>query len=380
MMITTAVMAALASACGFALSNSLQHRVASATPDHSVSAGGLVRVLIRRPSWHLGVALGLAAVALQAVAVSNAPLFIVQPLVVTGIVMALPIRAALDSRLPSVDDVIWVTLTAAGIAAFVFMSGSGSSTHTPDVVPALALVLVGAAAAAAMSCTALRGGSAQRRGILLGAASGILSGLTAGTLKLAALHSAVGLIVVATVAGVLVLGACGFALNQRAYQVAPLALSLPVLNVVGVVVATAFGCAVFGEVPAHEPTPLVAEFAGLAVMGLGLTRLARRTPAAVSSDSRHAALDPPTPTTRLADWPTCETDRTSATVWRLPVHWCSSLSPDALMTIPTGHARSSTSRRRPGERRPMRQATRPPTSRPTRALQHQATTHCRWPC
>jgi glucose uptake protein GlcU len=42
-------------------------------------------------------------------------------------------------------------------------------------------------------------------------------------------------------------------MNQRAYQIAPLSFSMPVVNVVDIVVAILFGVLVFGEAPAHSP-------------------------------------------------------------------------------------------------------------------------------
>ena len=63
------------------------------------------------------------------------------------------------------------------------------------------------------------------------------------------------------------LGVWGLALNQRTYQRAPLSVSMPVLNVVDVLVAIAFGYLVFGEVPAHGPMSLLVDGCGIALMG-----------------------------------------------------------------------------------------------------------------
>jgi hypothetical protein len=75
---------------------------------------------------------------------------------------------------------------------------------------------------------------------------------------------------VVTLAG---LGVWGMALNQRTYQIAPLSISMPVLNVVDVLVAIAFGYLVFGEIPAHQPKSLLVEGCGVALMGTGLRQL-----------------------------------------------------------------------------------------------------------
>ena len=67
-------------------------------------------------------------------------------------------------------------------------------------------------------------------------------------------------------------GILGTAINQRAYQIAPLAFSMPVVNVVGVLVAIVFGAFVFGEVPGHSPGGMVVQLLGLGVLAVGPAR------------------------------------------------------------------------------------------------------------
>ncbi len=73
-------------------------------------------------------------------------------------------------------------------------------------------------------------------------------------------------------------GILGTAINQRAYQIAPLAFSMPVVNVVGVLVAIVFGAFVFGEVPGHSPGGMVVQLLGLGVLAVGLREIARLAP------------------------------------------------------------------------------------------------------
>lgn len=274
-MIGTAVAAALGSALVFALATSLQHRAATATSGQGDSVGEFFRSLARRPSWHLGLILGALALVLHAIALNNAALTVVQPLVVTGIVFALPVRAALDRRLPSLIDLAWVAVTTTGIAAFVVAANPPASNSAPIGINAVPLILAGAAAAAALTRLGLRAPSAQDRGVLLGTAAGILSGLTAGTLKMT-VHGGPGHVSFLALAALVLVGGWGLVVNQRSYQVAPLSLSMPVLNVVGVLVVIAFGYRVFGEIPNHRPGALLVEVMGLSLMALGVARLMRR--------------------------------------------------------------------------------------------------------
>jgi hypothetical protein len=75
--------------------------------------------------------------------------------------------------------------------------------------------------------------------------------------------------------GLIGAGALGLALNQYAYQAAPLSASLPVVNVVDVVVALAFGWVVFGEVPAHGAVSLLFQAGALVCVVGGLRGIAR---------------------------------------------------------------------------------------------------------
>jgi hypothetical protein len=321
-MMTAAVVAALASAFGFAMSNALQHRAAGLAVAGAGGSAALFRVLVRRPSWQLSLALGALAYLLQAVAVQNGPLIIVQPLVITGIVLALPLRAALDRRLPSLHDLRWVALTAAGIAAFVL--ASNPTTHGgPRAAYAVPLVAAGVIVAGVLSIRGLSARSPQQRGFLRGAAAGILFGLAAGTLKLVVLDSTHGLETVVAVSTLFGLGAWGFALNQRTYQVAPMAISMPVLNVVMLIVATTFGGTVFQEIPDYTASTVAVQVIAMVVMGIGLTRLAG------PSTTVTAVADPASAQrqqgSRLADLPAC--DGSDGPVAALPLQRrCTSVS------------------------------------------------------
>jgi hypothetical protein len=97
----------------------------------------------------------------------------------------------------------------------------------------------------------------------------------------AALEEQVPLSLLAVLVAALIgAGIIGTAINQRAYQIAPLAFSMPVVNVVGVLVAIVFGAFVFGEVPGHSPGGMVVQLLGLGVLAVGLREIARLAPCA----------------------------------------------------------------------------------------------------
>ena len=69
---------------------------------------------------------------------------------------------------------------------------------------------------------------------------------------------------------------------------------MPVLNVVDVAVALAFGFLVFHEVPRHDPVALLIELAALPALAYGLWTLARYEAEAVVEEASAAARSPPT--------------------------------------------------------------------------------------
>jgi drug/metabolite transporter (DMT)-like permease len=116
---------------------------------------------------------------------------------------------------------------------------------------------------------------------LLGATAGCLLGVSAGLLKLIGNDVGGGQVppsLAPFVAALVGVGILGTAMNQRAYQIASLAFSMPLVNVMGVLVAIVFGAFVFGEVPGHSPGGLAMQLLGLGVLATGLRAIARLTP------------------------------------------------------------------------------------------------------
>ena len=266
---------ALVSAATFGLSTSLQHLTSSrltGARTHSMLAS-----LVRTPLWLTGMGLSVVAFVVHALALSAGALVVVQPVIVTGVVFAVLIRAALGRRRPSRAEVGWATVTWAGLATFLLGVGSPTvATGLPEHAATAVTSLLGLAGLAALSARRCREGSVSK-GLWLGVVSGVLFGLVAVLLKLVLLTATAGL------AGTLVswplwvmvaAGSCAVVVNQRAYQTTRLSVSMPILNIVDVLVALVLAAVVFGETPTWALGTLVAEAVGLSVMGLGVTKLA----------------------------------------------------------------------------------------------------------
>ena len=271
-----AVVAAFAAAFSFALGSALQQRVAgSTTPDEESRASFFVRIA-QHPSWLVGLVLSGVAFALHAFALSRGDLALVQPIIVSGIVFAVVIRAALEHRLPDRRTLVWLVITWAGLALFLAVRPPTADEQPRNGLGAV-LVVVGVVLVAAAVVVARRTDTPQLRGAIFAGAAGVLFGLVAGLVKLVLARFPEGLGAVLAswpLWALVVTGVCAVLLNQRAYQATRLSVTTPILNVAEVAVAIAFGLLVLGEDPGHTTASLIGELAGLALVIAGVIKLA----------------------------------------------------------------------------------------------------------
>ena len=274
-----AMLICLFSALGFAASNALQHRVAGTVPPHVAHhAIAVLAQVVRRPLWLLATTISFSALLLHATALKLGSIALVQPLMLLGVVIAVPFRAALDLTTPTWREVRAVLITVAGLATFMWGVNPVPATAEPSAVPATLMVSAGIATAVVVLLTSRRFASRpHRQAAILGATSGVMFGLTAGLLKLigAAVASGSPEAAAVPVTALIVAGVLGTAMNQRAYQIAPLSVSMPLLNVLDVLVAVTFGVVVFHEAPGHGPTVLILQCVSLGCLAVGLRQVAR---------------------------------------------------------------------------------------------------------
>jgi hypothetical protein len=274
-----AVLFALLSATVAAMSTSLQHQAAELAPSDVRGVRALLGHLARRPLWLLGQVLGVGTVGFHALALNFGPITLVQPLVVSGVVMAVPLRAGMARRLPGAREMCALLVAAVGLAAFLVVSapsaGHRSGLGTQPLVLITAFLAVGAVALTSARWVPDR----TRRAFLLGTASGIFFALVAVLLKMSlnefAADGLSGVLGTWPLYALLIAGLGGVLGNQLAYRSARLSSSMPVLNVVDVLLAVTLGYVLFHEVPRHSAGALVVEGFALLAMLAGLASLAR---------------------------------------------------------------------------------------------------------
>jgi hypothetical protein len=290
---------ALLCAATFAVSTSVQHQAAQGAPESAKGTLGLIAYLARQPAWLVGQLLALCAFALHASALSAGAIAVVQPIVVSGIVWAVPARAALSRQMPSVAEVRAVLVTALGLAVFLVASNPSAGTRAGLGWGTIALAAVGVVVAAAANVAAARvSNDPRRKAFLLGVVGGVLFGLVAGFLKLALQELGDGglgaMLTAWPTYALLMAGAGGVLTNQRAYRTAGLSASMPALNIVNGLTALVVGFTVFNEVPRHTPLFLIIEAAALGAMAAGLYMLVQLQEARTESDEVVTAKDPGT--------------------------------------------------------------------------------------
>ncbi len=285
------ILAAVGSAAGFGLSTALEHHEVGSAPSGTVA---LLCHVLRRPMWLLGLTVSVVALALYAVAVDTGALGLVQPILISGIVFALPIRAIMDRDFPSGRELGWAAATCVGLAVFLAAASTSVSNQKPHTLISIVFVAVGVPVAALLARRGM-GKSGNLSGVLLGGAAGVVSGLMAGVLKLTVtgMHSPLRLITHWQLWAFIMLAGWVTLLNQHAYREAPLAVSMPIVNILGPLIGISFAAVVFGEIPQHRPIDIAIEVVGLAAIGFGLHGLAGAVtsgPAVTESDAATAGM------------------------------------------------------------------------------------------
>jgi drug/metabolite transporter (DMT)-like permease len=222
--------------------------------------------------WLFSWAPDLAGTGLQALALRFGPLSLVQPIMVSGLFLAIPLEALLDRRAPRVRDLLAVGTGAAGLAGFLILAQPSPGVADPSRHAWIA-VLAGCAVIVAACVLVARACPETVRGTILGVATGVVYGLTAALLKVGITgftnHPA-GVFTDWHLYVLIPVGITALILEQNAYQSGPLAAPLTALTLVDPIVSIVIALTAFHEHLETSGTRLAVEtVAGLA-MALGI--------------------------------------------------------------------------------------------------------------
>jgi len=267
---------ALGSALAAATSSVLQHR--SARSAERQSSHRLIGHLVTRPIWLAGLAVAVVGLILHAAALVHGELAIVQPLLISGVLFALPVSVVLEGSRPSTVEWLWALALVGGLTVFLL-----SAKPSPAVVPIDADILAwstvfGSAVVGLVALVGLRWPHGHAAA-LLGAAAGIGYGLTAALLKQVLTVGQTGIGHLFTdwplyaLAGV---GLASVSLTQLAYHSGPLASSMPAITVTDPAASVLIGVIAFKESLADDPLAVTLQIAGFVTMIVATVQLARR--------------------------------------------------------------------------------------------------------
>lgn len=239
---------ALAAGASFAAAGVLQQRAAARMPANRSLSARLIVDLARHPSWLAGIGLAGASYGLQALALSASPLAVVQPLLVSELVFAIPVSARLQGRRLGVQAWLGLVAVSAGIGAAVWgVAPSGGDDGTPGRW----VVVAGTMAVVAVILAAI----GRRRRPLVKASLYAAAAALAFALSSAFLASVVDGFKTIGLSEVLqpepyaltAASLAGLVLIQSAYQAGPLAVTMPMLDWVEPLAAVVLGVFVLGE-------------------------------------------------------------------------------------------------------------------------------------
>ena len=275
-----AILITLAAGASYAVASAVQQRAAKQEKPHRALDPRLLLRLLRRPMWLASWVPDLAGTGLQALALRFGPLVLVQPLLVSGLFLAIPLEAALDRRRPDARDLVAVGIGSAGLAAFLIAAQPGAGIPYPSL-RAWLVTLAASVVVVAVCILAAGALPATGRGTLLGAATGVLYGLAAALAKVAITiftQHPIALFTNWHLYALIPVGIAALILNQNAFQSGPLAAPLTALTLTDPIISTIIGTTAFREHLATDARRLAVESIGGIAMAVGIWLASKTRP------------------------------------------------------------------------------------------------------
>jgi drug/metabolite transporter (DMT)-like permease len=255
---------ALIAAFLFALAATLQQKGALNLPEVSLNPKTLV-ALAGQTMWLLGTVALLTGYVFQAAALDRGRLSIIQPLLVTTVIFALPLGYFLTHQQVGRREILGAVVIIIGLALFAYFGDPASGKdNAPGAQWLVATIVICVLCGIAVSAGGRGGLSTKAAGY--GAASGMLFGLSAALTKptLDWLHESVGTMLshwepyALAIAGIL-----GFVLQQVSLGTGRLAPSVATVSVANPIVSVLLGALLLDERLERPMWHVVVAFVGL---------------------------------------------------------------------------------------------------------------------
>lgn len=284
-----AVVLALGAALFVAIGDVIHQRQAHEVADEPVGHLELFTRLLRDRQWWLGSFVAAAGFALQAAALGVGSVLLVQAILVTSLLFALPIHARLSHQRVTPWQWTWAALLAASVAVIVTVGNptEGDSRASWETWTAVLVVLVPALVLCVIGAGIWKGPvSAVLLALVSGALWGLFAVLTKGVVDrlgdgFEALLRTPELYVWVVVA------VAGTAWQQASFRAGSLTASLPTMTVTEPVVAAVLGVVVLGETLRPGEEGWLTLIVAVAVMVVSTAALARGEAATAAQPASH---------------------------------------------------------------------------------------------
>jgi drug/metabolite transporter (DMT)-like permease len=270
------ILLALAAAVTSALGIVIRQRATLEIPQEEGVSTTMFKKLVRNRLWWAGTAVASSGYGFQALALTWGSLILVQPLLVSALLFALPMSARMAHRRVTTHDWVWALVLTFGLATFVTLARVQPGNYRPlPAVWILATVLCVAVVAACVIGGARTEG--RRRALLIATAVGVLFGvvsvLTKVTVQRLNTEGPLGTLIVPAPYLVVILGVGATLLQQSAFHAGALQTSVPTMLVLEPLVAVSLGVIVLGEALSVTDPRTVAALA-LAVVAMAAATIA----------------------------------------------------------------------------------------------------------
>ena len=268
---------AITAALMFSLGTVLQQKVAAEVPDEDAMKANLLFQLAKRPVWLLGIVVDGLGFLCQAAALHFGKLVVVQPLLATSVVFALPLSRLITKRRITRNDVIGAGAVTGGLILFLVLADPQGGVKDASTA---GWIISGAIAA--VVCLGLvfasRGKMPSPKAALLGMSAGILFGFSAGLTLTVTDDLDQGFVALITdwhLYALLVVGWVSMTLSQASLQTGALAPAISTQMSLDPLVSILLGVLIFQERIDDTFFEAAVALLGLVIMVFGLVILAR---------------------------------------------------------------------------------------------------------
>ena len=290
------LLALVAAAC-FALAATLQQKGALGMGSSLHSAQSYLS-LLKQWWWLAGTLVLFAGYLFQAVALDTGQLAVVQPLLVTTIVFALPLGYLLTNQVVNRVEVGAACLVVLGLAVFTIAGKEDAGRSTAPSWEWL-LVLVVFGLLSALLVWFGRGGSPARKAALYGATAGILYGLSASLWKPTSqaidADGLSGMLSTWEFYAFAAAGILAFVVQQISLATGELASSVATVSVCNPIVSIFIGILVLQETLSDPTWHKVLAYLGLGVALFGAVLITRATEGPKEQELESTASGVPAP-------------------------------------------------------------------------------------